>query len=47
MHYLLIGGMNCLGHQGGFPMVSAIMCIVTHWIRSMVNHNIRLLDYYD
>ena len=38
--YLQIGGMTCFGYQDRFPIVSALVCIVTHWIRPMVTHNI-------
>ena len=40
MHYLLIGGMICLGHLDGFPMVSVLVCMVTYYTRFMVNHDI-------
>ena len=29
VHHLLIGGMTCLGHRDGFPMVSAL--VYTSW----------------
>ena len=38
VHYLLIGGMIGLGYRDGFPMVSALVCLVTHWTRP--------IDYY-
>ena len=47
MHYLLIGGMVSLGNQDGFPMVSVLACMVTHWIRLMRSHDIRLSIYHD
>ena len=28
MHYLLIGGMACLGRLDGFPMVSALVYVM-------------------
>ena len=31
MHYILIGRMTYLSHCDDFPMVSVLMCIVTHW----------------
>ena len=31
MHYLLIRGITGLDHQNEFPMVSALVCMVTHW----------------
>ena len=42
VHYLLIGGMIGLGYRDGFPMVSALVCMVTHWIGPMVSHDLRL-----
>ena len=42
MYNLLIGRMTCLGHWDEFPMVSILVCMVTHWIGPMVNHDIRL-----
>ena len=40
VHYLLIGGMTYLGYQNDFPMVSALMCMVTHWTGPMMNRDI-------
>ena len=31
VHHILIGGMVGIGYRDGFPMVSALMCMVTHW----------------
>ena len=42
VHHLLIGGMANLGYQDGFPIVSALVCMVTHWIGTMVSHELRL-----
>ena len=42
VHYILIGRMTGLGHRDEIPMVSALVCIVTHWIRLTVSHDIRL-----
>ena len=28
VHYLLIRGMACLGHQDGFPILSALMYVM-------------------
>ena len=42
VHYLLIEGMTCFGRQNGFPMMSALVCIVIHWTEPMMNHNVRL-----
>ena len=40
MHYLLIREMTGRSHQDGFSMVSALVCMVIHWTRPMVNHDI-------
>ena len=42
VHYLLIGGMDYLGCQDEVLMVSALVCMVTHWIVPIVNHDTRL-----
>ena len=42
VHYLLIGGMTCLDHRDGFPMVSALVCTIIYWKRPIVNHNLKL-----
>ena len=39
VHHLLIGGMVGLGYWDGFPMVSALVCMVTHWIGPTVSHD--------
>ena len=39
-HYLLIKGMTYLDHHNKFPMMSALVCMVTHWIEPMKNHDI-------
>ena len=50
MHYLLIGGMVSLGHQDGFPMRSALACMVTHWIgprmKILVITDISVIRFY-
>ena len=38
VHHLLIGGMIGLGYRDGFLMVSALVCMVIHWIEPMVSH---------
>ena len=45
--YLLIRGMVCLNRRDGVFMVSALVCMVTHWIRLMMNHFVTLLHSYD
>ena len=47
MHYLLIRGMVDLSHQDRFPMVSALMCMVTNWIEPMVSHDLSLSSNHD
>ena len=47
VHHLLIGGMTGLGYQDGFPMVSALMSMVTHWTRPTVSHDLRLSSSHD
>ena len=47
MHDLLIRGMASIGHQDEVPMMSVLVCTITHWIRVMINHNIRLLGSHD
>ena len=41
-HHLLIGGMTSLGYWDGFPMVSALVCMVAHWTGPMMSHDLRL-----
>ena len=47
VHHLLIGGMVGLSYQDGFPIVSALVCMVTHWIGPMVSHDLRLSSSHD
>ena len=47
VHYLLIGGMVSLGHRDKFPIVGALVCMVTHWTRSTVSHDLRLSNSHD
>ena len=47
VHYLLIEGMVSLNHWNDFPMVSTLVCIITHWTRLMVSHDVRLSSSYD
>ena len=46
-YYLLIGGMAGLGYWDGFPMVSALVRMVTHWTRPIVSHDLRLSSNHD
>ena len=47
VHHLLIGGMTGLDYQDGFPMVSALVCMVTYLTRSTVSHDLRLSSSHD
>ena len=47
VHYLLIGGMVSLGHRDKFPVVGALVCMVTHWTRSTMNHDLMLSNSHD
>ena len=47
VHHLLIEGVASLSYWNGFPMVSALVCMVTHWIGPMVSHELRLSSSYD
>ena len=47
VHYLLIGGIVGLSYRDEFPMVSALVCIVTHWTRPTVSHDLRLSISHD
>ena len=47
VHHLLIEGMVGLSYRDEFSMVSALVCMVTHWIRHMVSHDLRLSSSHD
>ena len=47
VHHLLIGGMTGLGYWDKFLMVSALVCVVAHWTRLMVSHDLRLSSSHD
>ena len=47
VYHLLIGGMARLGYWDGFPMVSALVCMVAHWIGPMVSYDLRLSSSHD
>ena len=36
-----IRGMTYLRYWDEFPMMSALMCVVTHWTRLTMNHDVR------
>ena len=40
VHYFLIEGMFGLDNLNEFPMTSALVCMVTYWIRLTTNHDI-------
>ena len=43
VHHLLIRGMVGLSYRDEFPMVSALVCMVTHWIGPAVSYDLKLL----
>ena len=47
VHHLLIWGMVGLGYQDKFPMVSALVHMVTHWIRPIVSYDLSLSSSHD
>ena len=47
VYHFLIGGMTSLGYWDKFPMVSALVCMVTHWIGPMVSYDLRLSSSLD
>ena len=47
VHHILIGGMASLGYRDGFLMVSALVCMVAHWIRPMVSYDLRLSSNHE
>ena len=47
VHHLLIGEMVGLSYWDGFPMVSALVCMVAHWIRPMVSYDLRLSSNHE
>ena len=47
VYYVLIRGVTCFGRWDKFPIMSVLMCMVTHWIGPTVNHNIRLSNCHD
>ena len=47
VHHFLIGGMVSLGYRDGLLMVSALVCMVTHWTRPIVSYDLRLSNSHD
>ena len=47
VHHLLIGRTTGLGYRNEFPMVSALVCMVTHWIGPTVSYDLRLSSSHD
>ena len=47
VHHILIGGMTGLDYLNKFPMVSVLVCMVTHWIGPTVSQNLRLSSSHD
>ena len=42
-----IGGMVSLSHGDKFPMMSTLVCIVTHLTRTKMSYDIKLLNSHD
>ena len=47
VHHLLIGRMTGLDYWDGFPMVSALVYMVAHWIRPILSYDLRLSSSHD
>ena len=47
VYHLLIGRMADLDYRDEFSMVSALICMVTHWTGPMVSHDLRLSSSHD
>ena len=47
MHHPLIGRMVGLGYWDGVPMMSTLMCMVTHLTQPVVSHDIRISSSHD
>ena len=47
MHYLLVRGMIGLGYWDEFPMVSALVRMIAHWIGPMAIYDLRLSNSHD
>ena len=47
VHHLLIGGIAGLGYWDEFPMMSALVCVVTYWTILTMNHDTRISNCYD
>ena len=47
VHHQLIGEMIGLSYQDRFPMVRALVCMVTHWTKPMVSHDLKLSSSYN
>ena len=47
VYHLLIEGMIDFDYRDEFPMVSALVCMGTHWIGPTVSHCLRLSSSHD
>ena len=47
VYHLLIKGIIGLGYWDEFPMVSVLVCMVTHWTGVTVSHDLRLSSSHD
>ena len=46
-HHLLIREMTCFNYRDGFPMVCALVFVVTHWTRPKMSYDLRLSSSHD
>ena len=47
MEYLMIAYYNKLHYRDEFSMVSALVCMVTHWTGLIISYNLRLSSSHD
>ena len=47
VHHVLIDMMTSLSYWDRFPMVSALVCMIIHWTRPIVSHNLKLSSNHD
>ena len=47
VHHLLIGVMVGFSYWDRLSMVSALVCMVTHWTRPTMSHDLRLSNIHD
>ena len=47
VHHHVIERMTNLGCQDGAPMMNTLVCMVTHWIRLTIGHDIKQSGNHD